>query len=61
MTQQITVNKSVLIYVMEQLYTKAYSDGEKGLQTGFNPDTIRTLAEQFTNDVEKYSNAKSRF
>ena len=60
MTQQITVDKQVITYVMEQLYVKAYSDGKKGLQTGFDYDTINSIAQQFTNDIERYSYAKTR-
>lgn len=61
MTSKITVDQNTLLYVMEQLYVKAYSDGKKGLQTGFSPDTIQSIAKEFVYDTERYSYAKSRF
>lgn len=58
MTQQITVDKPTLLYVMEQCLVKGISLGKKGTLDTSIESVIKSLAEQFTNDVERYSYAK---
>lgn len=57
---KITVDKNVLLYVMEQTLVKGISLGKKG-NVDTNIDAVaKSLSEQFTNDVERYSKAKYR-
>lgn len=58
MKNKIKVSKEVLLYVAEQLYVKAYSDGKKGASTANMETVVNTLADQFTKDVERFSLAK---
>jgi len=60
MTQQITVSKNTLKYVMEQCLVKGISLGKKGVDQDIE-SVIESLSQQFTNDVEKFSYAKQRF
>lgn len=59
--KQITASKGTILYVMEQIYLKGYSDGRKNVDSVFEPSVVWDIAEQFTKDVEKYSNAKSKY
>ena len=57
----ITVEKKVLTYVMEQAVLKGISMGKKNIVDINIENVIKSLAETFSNDVEKYSKAKSRY
>jgi hypothetical protein len=58
MQNKIQVSKEVLLYVAEQLYVKAYSDGKKGTSTVNIESVVSKVADQFTKDVERFSLAK---
>ena len=53
MKNDIQVSKQVLLYVAEQLYVKAYSDGKKGVSTENIEAVVAKVAEQFVNDVDR--------
>ncbi len=55
MKNNITVSKGVLLYVAEQLYVKAYSDGKKGESTSDIETVVATIADQFVKDVDRLS------
>ena len=58
MQNKIQVSKEVLLYVAEQLYVKAYSDGKKGNSTEDIESVVSKVAGQFAKDVERFSLAK---
>ena len=58
---KITVEKSVIKYVMEQCLVKGISLGKKNIVDVDVESVVESLSQQFTNDGEKYSNAKAKF
>ena len=60
MTNKITVDKSVLLYVMEQAIVKGISMGKKNNVDMSVEEAVSSLSKQFTNDVDRYSLAKPR-
>lgn len=59
--KKITTSKNTLLYVMEQCLVKGISLGKQNKVDTDIESVVKSLSEQFTNDVEKYSNAKQRF
>lgn len=57
---KITVDKNTLLYVMEQTLVKGIALGKKNTIDTDIESVVKSLAEQFTNDVSRYSLAKSR-
>ena len=57
---KITVDKNTLLYVMEQTLVKGISLGKKNTIDTDIESVIKSLAEQFTNDVSRYALAKCR-
>jgi len=58
---KITAEKSVIKYVMEQCLVKGISLGKKNIVDVDVESVVESISQQFTNDVEKYSNAKAKF
>lgn len=59
--QEITVSKSIIKYVLEQAVLEGISMEKKGDVDVDIESVIESLAETFSNDIEKYSKAKSRY
>ena len=59
--QEITVSKSIIKYVLEQAVLKGISMGKEGIVDVDIESVIESLAETFSNDIEKYSKATNRY
>jgi hypothetical protein len=57
---KITVDKNTLLYVMEQTLVKGIALGKNNTIDTDIESVVKSLAEQFTNDVSRYSLAKCR-
>lgn len=58
---KITVNKSVIEYVIGLAIVKGIALGKRGEVDIDVEDVIQSLSKQFTNDIERYSKAKPRY
>jgi len=59
--KQITATKDTILYVMEQAVLKGISLGKRNAIDVDIESVVKSLSEQLTNDLERYSYAKQRF
>lgn len=59
--KQITASRATILYVMEQAIVKGISIGKKGQVDLDIESVVQSISKEFTNDLERYSNAKAKF
>lgn len=59
--KQITATKGTINYMIELAVLKGISLGKKNTVDVDIESVVKSLSEQLTNDLERYSHAKQRF